>query len=157
MFSDVLRRMVRISLVLNLLLLVGVGLSVPSCATPYESAKLSQGAASRAIATTALAWVDYDRQHQLDIVKNARSRTEGLMKLTEYRLRVQVPVQKMLHTTQDALDALDSALSASDAGKRKDWGTVLANVWRAAADLATVLKRYGVPIPLPSLAPLGSK
>jgi hypothetical protein len=130
---------------------IAAGSMLTGCANPLQSAQQTEGAVAKAVADTTMAWVEYDAKHQEELVAAATTSVEAFQSLKNYRDHVQTPVQNAIHDTRSALLALDDALAAVDAGKRKDWGAAVGPALAAVTELATLLQTLGVPIPVPAL------
>lgn len=126
-------------------------LAVCGCGTALDVAEQGRGGLSKALGEVAVKWLDYDHQHQLELVNKSHTTAEANQALGQYRDTVQEPVVKGLHDVQSAMALLDDAIKMWKAGKQGDLAGLLSAAWGAAHELAHLLDVHGVPIPTTGL------
>ncbi len=127
--------------------LAGLAFAAGGCASALDIAVEAKGAAAKALQSSAMAWVDYDRVHQLELVDAAPDKAAAHQALYQYREKVQAPVSKAMHAADAALGVLDGAIGAAKAGKQSDLAGVIQKAMDAITDLRSALAFAGVQLP----------
>lgn len=117
------------------------------CADAFSAARVGLATVGRVQLETLATWKAYDRQHQIDLIENAKTEAEGKLALAEHRLKVQAPAVKSLQALYLASVGTQKTVDLAELGKQKlDLRAIVGALFDVLEKTKKTLMDLGVPL-----------